>query len=154
MEARNRMAFPRTIALVRAFPTLLLALLLSLAAAHFCVAQDDNLQGLIEKKALDAPLQNQFSTLKYSPDGNHLLAQDDNGIFVLTRTPLAVLFRIDAPGAERAQFTPDSASIVFATPGSRVESWSIAEKRRTSAKEVALRGGCFAIQLSSDGNTL
>src|SRR5580692_408745 len=53
--------------------------------------------------------------LRFSPDGHYVLAQDDAEITVLTVRPLAILFRMPAENATLAQFTVDSAEVVFAS---------------------------------------
>jgi WD40 repeat protein len=111
--------------------------------------------GLVWKRSLDPPLQSDFTEVKFSPDGRWLLAQDDSSIDVLSRNPLQALFRIDAPDAQKAQFTPDSKSVVFVTRELRVEKWSIAEKKRTEVHEVVLtRDYCIQTRLSPDGESL
>src|SRR6185503_6556866 len=90
--------------------------------------------------------------LRFSPDGNYLLAQDDAGINVLSREPFAPLFRIDTEfDTYYANFTPDSKEIVFYSDNLRVERWSVAEAQRIDVKEVVLLKGCLQSQLSPDG---
>jgi len=82
------------------------------------------------------------------------MAQDEGGIHVLTRDPLAVLFYIPAPDTYKAEFTPDSQSINFYTRTLRVETWSITAQSRTEVHEVLLREPCLQSALSFDGKTL
>src|SRR5690242_1188388 len=56
----------------------------------------ESLPGLAFKQTLARPLRPDLSNLRFSPDGKYLLAQDEGGIHVLTRDPLAVLFYIPA----------------------------------------------------------
>jgi Peptidase family M48 len=121
-------------------------------AASSGLAPRESLAGLIEKRALDPPLRGDLRRLRFSPDGRYLLAQDQATIYVLSRAPLVTLFRIYAPGAFPAQFTPDSASVVFTTPEWRVERWSVAEQRQTFARQLVLPRGCERSLLSPDGN--
>ena len=114
----------------------------------------ESLPGLIFKQTLARPLRPDITNLRYSPDGKYILAQDEGGIHVLTREPFTVLFYIDAIGAYAAHFTPDSKSIVFHNSSLRVESWSVAGLRRTSAHELYVLHGCFQSELSPDGLTL
>lgn len=113
----------------------------------------DLADALVRKSVLDPPLQDDFRRIRFSPDGKHLLVQDESGITVLTREPLAPLFRIRAADARLANFSPDSASIVFYTNGLRVERWSVAEKKQSSAHEILERRHCLQSELSPDGNT-
>lgn len=110
--------------------------------------------GVVAKTQLDPPLRGDVTHLKFSPDGKYVLAQDDTGINVLTREPFAPLFRIEAPEAYPAHFTPDSQSVVFHSPSLRVETWSVAEKKMTSAREMYVREGCLQTELAPDAKTL
>jgi hypothetical protein len=114
----------------------------------------DSLIGLVDKKVLEPPLRSNIINFRFSPDGNFLLAQDDSSIFVLTHHPLEFLFRIDAPEADWAHFSPDSSSVVFSTHGTHVEEWNIENEERTAVHEVATPGGCLQTSLSPDGKTL
>ncbi|HXQ71961.1 MAG TPA: M48 family metalloprotease, partial [Pyrinomonadaceae bacterium] len=113
------------------------------------------LHGVIARKQLSPPLLNEIAHLRFSPDGNYVLAQDDGGINVLTREPFAPLFRIDRQfDTYFASFSPDSKEIVFYTDNLRVERWSIAEARQIEAKEVVMLKGCLQTALSPDGKLL
>lgn len=117
-------------------------------------ASRESVPGLITKTALKPPLRSDINHLRFSPDGKFLLAQDDSGINVLSRQPLASLFRIDAPDAKPALFTPDSRTIVLYTPNLRVEYWDIAEKKLKTAYEVVVRKSCVQTALSPTGKEL
>src|ERR1700752_5241808 len=113
------------------------------------------LHGVIAKRQLSPPLLTEIAHLRFSPDGNYILAQDDSGINVLTREPFAPLFRINTHfDTYYANFSPDSKEIVFYTDNLRVERWSIAEARQIEAKEVVLLKGCLQTALSPDGKLL
>jgi WD40 repeat protein len=112
------------------------------------------IHNVVWKKFLDPPLAEDFRTLRFSPDGKFILAQDSASIYVLSREPLAFNFRIDAPSAWPAQFTPDSQAIVFYSPQLRVERWDIASRERADVSEIVVRKGCFQTRLSPDGQTL
>ncbi len=112
----------------------------------------EELPGLVRKVALNPPLRNELSYLQFSPDGKYLAAQDDASIFLLSRQPLANLFRIDAPGANRVQFTPDSSSVVFNDQELRVQKWEIASHRQVSIRELSSQ--CLQSALSPTGEAL
>lgn len=116
------------------------------------------LPGLINKKALAQRLTPTINAVHVSPDGKYVIAQDDSGIFVLTRQPLKSLFRIPAWDAAPALFTPDSASVVYSIGGfgesPRVEKWNLASQKRTEVHEIHVGKGCFNPSLSPDGKTL
>jgi hypothetical protein len=105
--------------------------------------------------------------LRFSPDGRYVLGQDDAEITVLTAPPLAILFRIPAVRATPAQFTPDSAEVVFLSsvprtgtqasepekPTPHLERWSIAGRDRVGFFEAPATG-CGTLVLSPDGRVL
>jgi hypothetical protein len=118
------------------------------------LGRTESLIGVLDKKVLDPPLRSDIEHFKFSPDGKYILAQDDASIFVLSRDPLRLLFRMDAPDSHAAQFSPDSQYVVFDTRGMRVEKWSISDQSRVSAQEVAIPDGCIQTHLAPDGKTL
>lgn len=118
------------------------------------LALKESVPGLITKTALTPPLRSDINHVRFSPDGKFLLAQDDSGINVLSRDPLAALFRIDALDARPAQFTPDSRMIVFYTPNLRVEFWDVAEQKLKNAYEVVVRKSCIQTAMSPTGKEL
>jgi hypothetical protein len=112
------------------------------------------LHGVLSKTILNPPLRSEVTHLRFSPDGKYLLAQDDSGINVLTREPFQLLFRIDAPEALPAQFSTDSQTISFSTPGLRVELWNVADQKQQSVREMYVRDRCLQLELSPDGKVL
>lgn len=124
------------------------------AVVDYDSPQPESLPGLISKHRIKDRLRPDIRNLRFSPDGNYILAQDDAGISLATRSPFAFLFYIPAPDARDAQFSPNSASVVFLTSGLRVEVWNIAERKRTSVHEITFREFCLQTELSPDGNTL
>jgi WD40 repeat protein len=103
---------------------------------------------------LDPPLRASLSRIRFSVDGHYVLAQDEAGISVADRRAQKILFRIEAPDVEAAQFSPDSAKVVFSDSKLRIEEWSLAEKKRIRVKELVVMDGCTQTLLSSDGKTL
>jgi WD40 repeat protein len=114
----------------------------------------ESLPGLIFKQTLARPLRPDVTNLRFSPDGKYVLAQDEGGIHVLTREPFEVVFYIPAIDAHAAGFSPDSRSIAFHNHSLRVEIWSVADQRRTSAHELTVLHPCVRSELSPDGSTL
>jgi hypothetical protein len=112
------------------------------------------MRAVLRERRLDPPLHSDINTLRFSPDGRFVLAQDDSSIYVLNRQPFTVLFRIDADDAWPAQFTPDSAKVVFSTYALRVERWDIASHARDGAFELVALQGAIESQLSADGRWL
>ncbi len=126
----------------------------STVVAYSGLGRKERLNAVLSRRVLDPPLQDDLQHLKFSPDGNFVLAQDDSSIHVLSRQPFEQLFRIDAPEAARAQFTPDSQGVVFHNADLRVEWWDIPEERRVATHEVVFPRGCIQTALSPDGKAL
>jgi predicted hotdog family 3-hydroxylacyl-ACP dehydratase len=103
--------------------------------------------------ALEPPMHPELDWIRFSPDGGYILAQDESKVHVLSRTPLKLLFSIEAEGAERARFSPDSKHISFVYPDMRTESWDIASQRRESVHDLVDYRGCLVSSLSPDGKT-
>jgi WD40 repeat protein len=103
---------------------------------------------------LTPPLHLNIEHLRFSRDGQYILAQDESSIFVLSRNPFRELFRFDAARALPADFTPDSRQIAFYTPNLHVELWNIAQQKLVSAHEVVAQEHCIQTLLSPDGRTL
>jgi WD40 repeat protein len=117
-------------------------------------SRGESIHGVISKHQLNPPLRGDIDHLRFSPDGQYVLAQDDGGINVLTRQPFATIFRIEAPDARPAHFTPDSQNVVFYTDNLRVERWSVADRKVVDAKEIVVLNGCLQSKLSPDGKFL
>ena len=117
-------------------------------------ARAEELNGLLWKKNLNPGLRSDITHFAFSPDGAHIIAQDDFAITVLKREPLEVEFQITANEATDAAFTPDSQYVVFGTEGLRFEKWSVAEKRPVEVRELVVRRDCWEHQFSPDGKYL
>jgi WD40 repeat protein len=103
---------------------------------------------------LDPPLHPSLWRIRFSPNGRYLLAQDDGSIHIIDRQEEKTLFRIDAPNSQKAQFTPDSESVIFHDEKLRVERWNVTSGKRTDVKELVVYDGCNQTLLSQDGKTL
>jgi WD40 repeat protein len=117
-------------------------------------AREESLHAVLSKTKLDPPLRGDINYLRFSPDGRYILSQDDSGIDLVTREPLAHFLHIDAPEAMPAQFTPDSKGLVFYNHDLRVEEWDVEAKKLRAAKELYARDGCIQTALAPDGRTL
>ena len=103
---------------------------------------------------LTPPLRMDLDRVRFSPDGSKILAQDESTVFVLDRNPLKVDFKIDAPEALAAQFSPDSKRVVFTTQGLHTEEWSIEQRRMMDVHEPLAKNTCVQAKLSPDGRTV
>ena len=108
----------------------------------------------IAEVALNPPLRMDLEQLRFSRDGNFILAQDETSISVLSRAPYKQLFRFDAENALPAEFSPDSKRIVFHTPGLHTEEWSVADQKLIASHEPVSRNDCIQSKFSPDGRTL
>jgi len=122
--------------------------------AYSGTGRTENVPGLLAKKALEPPLQDEVHTLRFSFDGKYLLAQDDGSIYVLTRDPLEFKFRIEAPDAYPANFSLDSTRLTFYDPDLRVEEWDVVAGTPVNVYEAVSSFGCMQTALSPDGKTL
>jgi hypothetical protein len=102
---------------------------------------------------LDPPMSPALENVRLSPDAKLVLAQDEMQIHVLRRAPLKLLFSIDAPGAQMAQFTPDSADVAFYYAGLRFEDWNVAARKPAAILDFADYNQCLQASLSPDGKT-
>jgi WD40 repeat protein len=118
------------------------------------VIRRENLQNVLWRKSLDPPLVEDFHTLRFSPDGKYIMAQDSSSVYILTRQPFEFVFRIDAPSARPSQFTPDSTGVVFYDRELRVERWDLVTRQRVEADEVVIQKACMQTRLAPDGRTL
>ncbi len=108
-----------------------------------------------------------FRQLRFSPNGRYILAQQANGVALLTVEPFRVLFQQAAENVSSAGFTPDSQQIwlvsapahvvtpqiAFAGSSHYVERWSIAGGARIEMKDTRQRS-CESSTLSPDGRVL
>jgi len=103
---------------------------------------------------LDPPMSPALENVRLSPDGKYVLAQDEWQIHVLSRSPLKLLFSIEALGAQMAQFTPDSREVVFYYNGLRFERWKAATGKPVGILDFNDYVGCRQSSLSPDGDTV
>jgi WD40 repeat protein len=103
---------------------------------------------------LNPPLRSDLTRLQFSPDGQYVLAQDSSTIFVLARSPLRLLFQIDAADADPASFSPDSTRISFSSSSMRVEDWDLSSHQLLGAHDVLAYQPCQLHLLSPDGHVM
>jgi len=118
------------------------------------IGHAERLPGVLVQRQLNNPLRGDIDHFRFSLDGKYLLAQDEGGIYVLTRDPLKFVFRIDAADAQPAQFSPDSRQVVFFSYGLRVETWDIERQEQSSVTDVPVLRGCRQTELSPDAKYL
>ena len=118
------------------------------------IGHAEHLPKVMTRVPLNDPLRGDIETFRFSSDGKYLLAQDDGGIYLIHRDPLQYLFRIDAPDAGPAQFSPDARHVVFFNHSQRVETWDVERREQTSLDDVPVIHGCRETALSPDARYL
>jgi len=118
------------------------------------IGHAEHLPKALARIRLKEPLRGDIQTFRFSSDGKYLLAQDEGAIYVSTREPLRFVFRIEAPDAGPAQFSPDARHIVFFNRGLRVETWDVEREEQTSLADVPALHGCRNTALSADARYL
>jgi len=118
------------------------------------IGHAERLTGVLSREPLNNPLRSDIEHFRFSPDGKYVLAQDEGGIYVLTRAPLKFVFRIDAADAQAAQFSPDAKQLVFFSSQLRVETWDIDRQEQISVTDVPALRGCKDTALSPDARYL
>ena len=104
--------------------------------------------------SLPQPMNPALENVVLSPDGKYVLAQDPYQIHVLSTSPLKFRFSVDALGAQMAQFTPDSKSLVYHYNDLHVERWQLATGQPTDVQDFVDYAGCVQTSLSPDGNVM
>ncbi len=126
-----------------------------IATLHYHgIGHSERLPAVLTRRQLNYPLRGDIEHFRFSPDGKYLLAQDEGGIYELTRDPLKFIFRIDAADAQPAQFSPDSRQIVFFNSSLRVESWDVERQEQVTVTDVPALRGCRQTELSPDAKYL
>jgi hypothetical protein len=125
----------------------------SLVLAHQTTVAAPEVKPVAEV-TLTPPLRTDIERLRFSRDGQYILAQDESSISVLTRDPYKLVFHIDAENAQPAEFSPDSQRIVFHTIGLHTEEWSVTGQKLIASHDPVSRDECLETRLSPDGRTL
>lgn len=112
----------------------------------------ESLVGLTRRQTL-VPLRSDIQHLRFSPDGQYVLAQDASTVSVVKREPFSVVFRVEVEDAFPAIFSPDSQSLVVYNRNLRVQKWNISDQKLISTNEIALPGGGYwQTRISPVGN--
>lgn len=100
------------------------------------------------------PLRTEIEHIKFSPDGQYIIAQDPSSVTVLSREPLKVLFQIPAGDANEAEFSGDSKHVVVTTESLNVQKWNIVDRKMIQESEVAITESLFQTRVSPDGEKI
>lgn len=116
-------------------------------------AQHQNTAEVLSAAKLSPALHGGNRRVVFSPDGKYLLAQDDSGVSLFTRKPLAERFRITTDDALPAAFTADSQNIVLATHSLEYEIASVMGTGKGEQRQFSpSMQSCVFTQLSAAGN--
>lgn len=92
--------------------------------------------------------------MNFSPDGSHILVQNEAGFFVLTTDPLAVKFWIPAPNAVSPRFSGGSSTVNDANQLGRVGGWKLSDGKQILDRRSDQSTYWLAAALSPDGEIL
>jgi WD40 repeat protein len=109
------------------------------------------LRRIVSRQQLTPPLRGPALQVRFSPDGAHILIQDEAGIYVLARQPLGLTLTIAAPKALAARFSADSQTLIVATESLNVARYDLAMSWKISETPPLAAPACLAAELSPDG---
>jgi hypothetical protein len=109
----------------------------------------DKSPDVISDHLLNTPLRAD-SRIRFSPDGSHLLIQDQAGIFVLSHKPLRILLYADIGKAYPATFSADSQEVRILNRNLVLTTWRLSEPTKPQQRELPIAHGCLDAQLSPD----
>jgi hypothetical protein len=109
----------------------------------------DHSVGVLSSQRLNPPLR-AGARLRFSPDGSHLLIQDQAGILVLAHKPLHVLLYADIGIAYPAAFSADSQSLSILGHDLVLTTWRLSDPNQPARRELPVQQGCLDAQVSPD----
>jgi hypothetical protein len=109
------------------------------------------LHGVLSRQRLAPPLRGPALQVRFSPDGAHIMIQDEAGIYILTRQPLGLTLAITAPRALAARFSADSKTLIVATRSLNIARYDLALSWKISETAPLVAPVCLAAELSADG---
>ena len=105
---------------------------------------------MLSKAKLNPPVRSHVIAVRFSSDGNYIFVRDTAEIYVLTRKPLSVKFRIAANLALDAAFSGDSRTLIIATRVG-VERWGLDDGRVLNRHQFDPENECYDTALSRNG---
>ena len=104
-------------------------------------AHPEKLHDVISRARL-APLLRADTPVRFSPDGNYIAVQEPSGVLLLSREPLRVVSFVEVQYFYGAIFSADSKFLRIVTLDLRLGSWSIADGKLASNRELPMQQGC------------
>ena len=131
-------------------------LLLDPASAAFPQAsrERENLHGVLSRVKLTPPLRSGLFSMRFSPNGKYLLAQDPGGVYVFSVEQLKLLVYIEADKPYHSSFTADSEAIRIVTQDWRVSTTNIENLQQLEQKTLPVKEGCLGVAVSPSGTRL
>lgn len=114
-------------------------------------ARAEQIHGLLSCHELVPPLRGPAMQVRFSPDGTHILIQDEAGIYILTRQPLGLTLVITAPRALPARFSADSKTLIVGARSLNFSRYDLALSWKLSETPPLEPPSCLAAELSADG---
>jgi len=112
------------------------------------------LHGVISRQQLSPPLRSSGYLVRFSPDGNSILLENQSGIYVVSTAPLKLQTYIRTGPSYPARFSADSQSIITVSFGLTYGRWNIADGRNLKEEDLPIHDGCVDAALSPDGSIL
>jgi hypothetical protein len=145
----------RAIAIAIGIPSLALAAYWAVAPRDSVAAQSaarpEQIRGLVSRHELAPPLRGPALQVRFSPDGAHILIQDEAGIYILTRQPLGLTLAITAPRALPARFSADSKTLIVGARSLNFARYDLALSWKLNETPPLVSPSCLAVELSADG---
>jgi hypothetical protein len=108
----------------------------------------EELRGVLSRQALKPPLRNADVTLRYSPDGRTLMAQNPSGVYLFSREPLTLRAHLAAEEAYPARFSLDSQEISVVGHGLALNREKLPGGPILEKRELSSRDGCLDAELA------
>jgi hypothetical protein len=112
----------------------------------------EQIRGLVSRQILAPPLRGPALQVRFSPDGTHILIQDEAGVYILTRQPLALTLAITAPQALAARFSADSKTLIVTSRSLNVARYDLDLNSKIIETAPLVGAACLAAKLSADGD--
>jgi WD40 repeat protein len=100
-------------------------------------------------RTLTPKLRPLVTNIRFSPNGNLLIVQEESAINIVRRDPFEQVFRIPALGARSVMFNKDSSKVSFTAAG-RLETWNLSTRIRERVWQPSAKWPCGILIPSPD----